>query len=370
MRSQKAGVAFIALLALASFFAVSARPADAARIKLLDAHIVSHIDGTGVADDTPKYPTREETVTLYLALKARLDGRVVYFTNAPSISLGGSEIPADSLKRWDEGYGYISIRWFKLEPRDKYLDNTEGGWHWQKVRHAQRIFNRGAWQVSADTVPTILETRADTGTMRFRVKVGHNRKGVSSPGASAYGKTGIDESVHRVSVRGTMGVPIIDWAYSFMNLPYIHGSDSPGGEPGNHQAERYIGADSADFVTAAARGAGYEIEYGSTAHLWPDNERGYTEYVSRDPRLLGKDGIYREEDEKVVFGPGGVAPGDLVIFNRRHVGILVKDSPPMGYLSADDTIIHALWREPREESVSDAFPPPFSIVRLKEALKR
>ncbi len=164
-------------------------------------------------------------------------------------------------------------------------------------------------------------------------------------------------------MRGTTGVDIVDWAYSFMNLPYIWGSETPTGRQEDHQSERYIGADCADYVVAAARRAGHPLKYGGSHNFSPNDSRKYTKYISRLPELH-LDGYYYENDKKVKIGEGGVRPGDIVLFTRRHVGILARDFPPRGYLTSQDTILHAFFKEPAEEPISTAYHSDFSIVRL------
>lgn len=341
----------------------------ASQVRFIEARIVSSIDSSAtVADDTPKYPVPKQNVTLYLVLKAVIDGHEMYYTDAPAVKLGGKDIQGDSISGWPEGHhGPLEIKWYKVEPMDKYLSNTEGGWHWEHVRHAETLFEEGDWSVKADVNPTILRTRTGMGTMRFKASVSLGDMTVSSPGAGAYSRSGIKDSVHRISVRGNTGVALIDWAYSFMNLPYIWGSETPTGRQSDHQSERFIGADCADFIVAAARRAGYKMRYGGSHNLSPSDPAGYTVDIAKQPRL-GRDGVYRDGDKKIIFGPGGALPGDIVFFKRRHVGILVKDTPPMGFLSPNDSMLHALWKEPREDPISGSYPPPFSIVRLKGSL--
>jgi hypothetical protein len=371
-KSKKSGFAHSFLLLLFCVFAVTALvlfsrmvPVGAnGDIELKEAFIVSSVSDDTKTTDSPKTPAAGERVHLYLVLKALDKGEPVYFTEADAVSVGGKDIPAESLRRWDgDTYGRPDIRWYKVEPTDNNLSNTAGGWHWQKVPHRETQFEKGTWTVKADVNPTVFRTRTGKGTMRYKVSVNYGAYHVSSPGKESYGKTGINGDVHRISVRGATGVPIVDWGYSFMNLPYIWGSESPTGKPRDHQSERYIGADCADYVVAAARRAGFDLKYGGSHNLSPQDSRKYTKYVSKSPELR-RDGYYYSGGKKVTVGKGGVRPGDIVLFTKRHVGILARDLPPMGYLSADDTILHAFFKEPAEEPISTAYHSGFSIVRL------
>ena len=94
-----------------------------------------------------------------------------------------------------------------------------------------------------------------------------------------------------------------------------------------------------------------------------DDPRKYTEFVVKNPRI-GADGIYSENGQKVRIGEGSVRIGDLLLYNR-HLGILTKDLPPVGYLSANDLMFHTFFKEPMEEPIGTAYPGNFSIVRLK-----
>tara|TARA_Y100000294_G_scaffold76363_1_gene71985 strand:- start:214 stop:816 length:603 start_codon:yes stop_codon:yes gene_type:complete len=200
--------------------------------------------------------------------------------------------------------------------------------------------------------------------MRYKVVVNCGNGTLSTQGAESYGKTGINANVHRVSVRGNTGIPIVDWAYSFMNQPYIWGSATPTGKDMDHQSDRYIGADCADLVVAAARKAGHNISYGGSHNLSPLDMRRDTVFISREPEL-SSEGIYQKNGKEVVIDKDNVRIGDVVLYNR-HVGILTKDLPPIGILSSNDLIIHTLFKEPMEEPISQAYSGPFSIVRFNK----
>ncbi|MBN2209108.1 MAG: hypothetical protein JW759_07415 [Candidatus Coatesbacteria bacterium] len=351
----------LALSVLTSFLNADASADGDVQIEA--AYIVSRVERSTVATSEAKYPTVSQTTTLCLLLEARRNDERIYFSEAEHVELNGKRIPRARVSRWDTArYGELAIKWFKVEPTQQCLSNTEPEWHWEKVQYAETPFHRGGWGVKADVDPTHLSPQGGRGTMRFMVKVVHGGSVVSSPGAGACDKTGIKDCVHRISVRGDTGIPIIDWAYSFMNQPYIWGSASPTGRDEDHQAERYIGADCADFVVAAARRAGHKVSYGGTFSLSPDDARRETRFVCRKP-TLGPDDIYYSGGEKVRIADDSVHLGDLVLYNR-HVGILSKDLPPMECLSANDLIIHTLFREPREQAISEAYGSEFSIVRF------
>ena len=334
-------------------------------INLSNAYIVSNKNNETIATTLPKYPTVDDTVNLNLVLEANQNGKKQYFSELSDIIVDGKKIQTDKISKWDSAkYGKLSINWFKVEPTQKNISNTDPVWHWEKVNYVETLFQKNAWTIKADVNPTYLTPQNNKGTMRFKAQVKYGNKSISTPGAESYGKIGIKDNVHRISVKGNTGNPIIDWAYSFMNQPYIWGSATPTGKSKDHQSEKYIGADCADLVVAAARKAGHNIEYGGSHNISPLNKRRDTEFISREPGLY-TDGAYRKGKELVVIGPGNVKVGDIVLYNR-HVGILSKDLPPKGILSENDLIIHTLFKEPIEEPISQAYSPPFSIVRFNK----
>jgi len=332
------------------------------RIELSNAYIVSKTEQESIATSAPKYPTIDDTVSLYLVLQGKKDGETRYFSEIGDMVIDGRDIQQDKISRWDESrYGSLSINWFKVEPTQHYLSNTDPEWHWEKIDYAETNFNNdNKWSVFADVNPTHLKPQNGMGTMRYKVVVNYGNGKLSTPGAESYGKTGINDNVHRISVRGNTGIPIVDWAYSFMNQPYIWGSATPTGKDKDHQSDRYIGADCADLVVAAARKAGHNISYGGSHNISPNDLRRDTEFISEKPEL-NNDGIYRENGKKVEIDEDNVRIGDVVLYNR-HVGILTQDLPPIGFLSSNDMIIHTLFKEPMEEPISQAYSPPFSIV--------
>ena len=84
--------------------------------------------------------------------------------------------------------------------------------------------------------------------------------------------------------------------------------------------------------------------------------------MCRKPKL-GPDDVYYSGGEKVRIANDSVHLGDLVLYSS-HVGILSKDLPPVGCLSANDVIVHTLYREPCERAISEAYSSEFSIVRF------
>lgn len=320
--------------------------------------VVSSVND-GVISDVPKTPTVADDVRLYLVIEGRLRGAKIYFVQTQSVVLEGRSIDSDS--NWERATDARPVvHWYKVEPIERNLSNTEGGWHWERVKYTETRFADERWIVPVSVDPTIFEPQKRRGTMRFKVSVTVRGRTLSSPGAESCGISGIAGAVHRISVRGCTGIPIVDWGYAFMNQPYIWGSASPTRRDEDHQAENFIGADCADFVVAAARRAGHRISYGSTFDLPPSH--GDTEFVSRSPQR-GAGGVYVEAGIPVEIAQDAVHLGDLVLF-ERHVGILTTDNPPFGVLSENDLILHTLFREPIEEPIAQAFAPPFSVVRF------
>ncbi len=334
-------------------------------IKVTNVYILSKVGDNGIASSKPKYPTIGDKVNLYAIIKAKEDEKTVYFSELQEVTVQGNKISKEKIKKWDKTtYGNIAINWSKVEPTQRILSNTFPVWHWAKVKYSETPIRSTGWSIRADLNPTYLTPQKGLGTMRFKIDVKYGRHKLSTPGKKSYGKTGIKDDVHRISMRGNTGIPIIDWGYSFMNQPYIWGSASPTRKDKDHQSEKHIGADCADLVVAAARKAGHKISYGGSHNISPNDVRKDTIFISRRPKSH-TDGIYRKNKKQIKIGKDNVRLGDIVLW-KGHVGILSKDRPPVGYLSSNDLVLHTLFKEPAEEPISEIYKPKFSIVRFNK----
>jgi hypothetical protein len=339
------------------------------QLDIKDVYVVSNVNDDLVCTTDAKHPTIDDKVELFLVIKVedKENSKTFYFTEAEELILNGNQIPKDNIKRWNqEKYGSPSIKWFKVESTDAELSNSRNDYrswdHWEEINYAETLFSSGAWKVKADVNPIYSEPHGGKGTMRFKASVGCNSKNLSTPGKESKGKTGIKDNVHRISVRGNTGNETIDWAYAFMNLPYIWASNSPTKKPEDHQSEKFIGADCADYVVAAMRKAGIKINYGGTGAFSPKNRK--TEYIVKDP-APALDGSYYSNGKRVRIGEGGVRLGDLILYDK-HIGILVKDKGYEGYLDQEDMVLHTLFEPPREARIPDAYNSMFSVVRLRQ----
>lgn len=353
------------------FFLITATltPASVLEQAIIESvSVISMVQDEDMADDSPKHLVKGKNVLLSPLIQVSIRGKKKWLSCFEGVCFRGHELPKKDVLPLTGNASAYRVRWLKVEPSSYNLSNTEGGWHWERIPYVETVFHKDEWSAKANVLPTQIKQFSECGTMRFKVEFRVNGKTFSSPGAESNEKSGISDKVHRISVKGNTGVEIIDWAYSFINLPYIWGSASINGKDSGHQSERYLGADCADFVVAAARKAGYKISYGGTFSLSPGNASRDTEYVVNKP-TLGRDGFYRKNGKQILFGPGMVCIGDLVLYNR-HVGILCQDNKPEGFLDSGDMVIHTLWKEPRAEPVSEAYSGPFSIIRFREIRKK
>jgi len=347
-----------------------------AKPDIKNAYIVSSVND-GIATSQPKNAKLDDKVDLYCAIKAEEDGKTVYYTNAEKLSIDGKLIGNDSIKKWDEKNGKIGVNWFKVESEgaNYYNGNVIGKngkteWQWAKIKYVETPVEEwnGKFECSADVKPnTVPDRNEGTGTMRFKVKVKYDNKSVESPGKeSVYsGERGITNKVHRVSIRKDDSY--IGWMHSWINLPYIWGSDKITKDEKSHQSDLFIGADCADLVVAAKRAMGKNIPY-FASHGFKKNGiyMKYADYIV-DNATLGTDGFFYDGDKKIKISSGknDAKIGDIIYFGG-HVGTLSEDKEPKGILDKNDLYINTLFDVPKEESFENGYSPSFSILRWKE----
>lgn len=339
---------------------------------------------TLVATDEPKYPVMgKDLCLLFLVIEARVNGERYYFTEAGSLIINGKPIDPNQIGRWDQSRGdSLYITWFRVE-------NVEGNyrngyqhkvWTWDDIAYDEVEFAKGSlWICRADGDLTHLTLpRPNVGTRRFCAKVSYQGNTYSSPGKEAVRRDGIDRTVHRISFRATTGNDLLDWAYSFSGLPFIWGSTSITGSDADHQTEKYIGGDCADFLVAAARKTGYKVSF--------TGSYGLSRYVEKvvKPKpvaacslIAGKKFYFfvNGRGDTVRFGESGVMPGDIIHWHG-HVGYLAADctpgdeNKPNGWLDSSDRVLHTLFAEPVEEPLGDAYGTDITIERFKPQLRR
>ncbi len=253
----------------------------------------------------------------------------------------------------------LRVEWLKIEPTAEWLDNENGGFHWETIPYVETKIAASTLAIEADVAPTVLPARRDgeraLGTMHFQVKV----EGVSTPGAETRFRGGLATNVHRVSVR--RDDTFLGFLTELFNTPYIWAS---AGDDPVHQAERGIGADCADFIAYGLRRTGKPIRYGSTYDVpaW-GGKKTIASVAARD----GSGRFVDANGNAIVVGERGVRRGDLLLFHR-HVGAFVEDREPKGVLDANDVLIHTAWAPPAEESFESSArwtSPPFAIYRVR-----
>lgn len=147
--------------------------------RLLTAWVGIEKAGSGIAEVGPVELEVGETFTLHAVLEARdRQDRPVYYTEAPRLSFGGEEVPAETLTTW-ERQRRIKVRWFTVEGQRPYVTlDTEHG----VEGFAFEEFLRSDWPVSW-SVPGAIDAAHDNhlandspeetqrfGTQRYHVR--------------------------------------------------------------------------------------------------------------------------------------------------------------------------------------------------------
>ncbi|HOX42727.1 MAG TPA: hypothetical protein PK668_03965 [Myxococcota bacterium] len=297
----------------------------------------------------------DQGVTLFAAVEARLDGRPVVVSEAEAVELPDGRVPAARLRRpatLPAAAGW-TLAWSKVQPVGDSYNNTRGGFHWDAIEY--RTFPWAApdapgapWSRPADArpLPPYADAQGGLGTMAFQVELAREGAApLASPGAGSLHRGGLSSQVTRVALRRDDSY--LGRLTELFNTPYIWGS--AGEPPAEHQAERLIGSDCADFIVYGARRLGKELPYRATWHL-PE----VASTVARAARVDADGRFVTERGQPVRIGAGAgeIQPGDLLLF-PGHVGALREDRAPLGVLDLNDVLIHTYWAPPCEQPIRD-----------------
>lgn len=167
---------------------------------------------------------------------------------------------------------------------------------------------------------------------------------VRAPDGASVDRLGLSRSVARVSFRSDDSY--LGWLSTYFGVPNVFGSNGAGGD---HQSDRYTGADCADVLVGAMRARGVRsIPYLSVAQIGAAARR-LTGVLTLDAS-----GTVRTTTRAPVTLRWGadVMPGDLVTLGYRsdpenslprewdHIGALVRDENRDGVLDGSDILRH------------------------------
>ncbi|MEK6757796.1 MAG: hypothetical protein AABX88_01580 [Nanoarchaeota archaeon] len=354
MKSLK-GMAKSAMIMLATIVALGGnvqssqhKPKDINKV-----YLTSCIDNQ-VCSTESKNVRLENKVKLNLVAESEENRKKIYFSESDNIYINGKKIESSEIKRWDSKN--IPIKWFKIEPKNNNYSNGSGEkFHWDKIKYKETLIDDGNnWVLNADATPTDSSKNINDGlgTMRYKFEVINNGKKISSPGKESTNLYGINDDVHRISFRKDNS--FVGWLTSFFNLPYIYGSSGKSNK--EHQTEKYIGSDCADLIVGAYRKTGKNIPYTYVAGLTK-----FTDTII-DEKNLDSDGEnYYYNNKSLKFG-SDVKVGDLILFGKWHVGVLVEDKSnpdseynggPDGLFNKYDLMIHTLFNTPTKENIGE-----------------
>jgi len=329
-----------------------------AALEIARVHLLSTAPGSEAATSKPKFVRQGEEAMLVVAVETK-DGKL--YAGTPKVDLGNGKIR--KAEPWPVSEA-LTVDWFKVEATDPYVDNEEGGFHWDTITYVETAWPDARAEKASplarpgDVRATVHPDRGGLGTMTFKVVVTAGGKTLATPGKEDVYRGGVSANVHRLTVR--KDDTFLGYLTELYNTPYIWAS---AGSAGVHQADRNIGSDCADLMVYGMRRAGKNIDYGSTY----DVPRWGGKKAIASIATKADDGRFVDERGNAIkVGDGGVKRGDLVLFNR-HVGAFSEDREPLGVFDANDLLIHTAWAPPAEESFTQSkqwTSPPFSVWRV------
>ncbi len=181
------------------------------------------------------------------------------------------------------------------------------------------------------------------GTMRYAVSAEIGEIKLSTPSVGYLNSEDFDkmDKVFRISVQGNTGNKILDYAFSYGNLPYYFGSNS--------RAWGWYGSDCAKYVCVVYWCLGYGIPYLSTLNLVIN--------FSKKANITSMDdaGFYLSKGKKIKYGVN-VKVGDPVVVSPTpyaHAGFIGEDKNRNGFLDKEDYVLHTSKRAPVYEKIGN-----------------
>lgn len=366
-----------------------------ADLEVVEVRIVGRA-GAGLPwQDGPTEARLDSRPELMVVGIAREGPRRVYLVDpaVDRLQLGGRTIRAADRRRWPVE---TVVRWSLVEPHAFRQEDrpspvgTMTRWHsnvstessdfgrwlgYDEITYFETRLPGRSRGAAARRRPALVrpsrreeDVHGGLGTIRYKVEVTiPDGRVLATPGARAVDRYGILPSVHRVSVR--RDDTILGHLTAYFLVPEVFGSAGPGK---NHQTERFVGADCADVLTGAARRAGYQ-------KVWHTSAAALGRYarVVAGPAQLDESG---RPDRPLT----GVAAGDIVRIDYGgsltgatprswdHVGLLWRDRSdpdgparggPDGALDGFDLVVHMGHPRLEIEPLSAQSPARVDVLR-------
>ena len=265
--------------------------ARASMYDLTTAYLVSRFEDEGVATPDRRVGLEGEPIRVHLVIEGRARGRLpIYYTDAPALDLGQGILPSRQVRRWDPRRdGAIDIQWKQIEPVNKTYDNLTPRFHFESIEYRETDLPAldDQWSFPAAAHPTLLPDSAPNsstglGTMRFSAKIVHQGQTLRTPGEGGRFSGGISSDVFWVAYRGRNPTPLVSWAQSLFNIPFIAGPAARGGGADSQQSITAVGTDSVDLAIAAWRRLGHrEVDFIGQLVLDPKHPSRTTLNVAR-----------------------------------------------------------------------------------------
>lgn len=369
----------------ALFVSVVALFASRADAQPWRAVVVARSPGSEVFSAAPVQARVSERVT-FAAVLLGPRGRVV---GPPiSIRLGARLVRAEPFA---EG---VQTRWLRVVPRMEHVERPSpnpgissfsnavlfgprhGRWlGYDRLEYETRALVPDEATLTPDGLLTAERASLSTphdgaGSMWFSAEVTLAEGSVvrAADGASV-DRLGLSRGVARVSFRSDDSY--LGWLSTYFGVPNVFGSNGAGGD---HQSDRYTGADCADVLVGAMRAMGNRaVPYLSVAQIG--------EAATRVTGALTLDGAgqVRSPSGDVVALRWGrdVLPGDLVTLGYQddpgnslprawdHIGALVRDDNRDGALDGTDILRHMGGRGLEDTTFLHAGPMQIAVWRWR-----
>ena len=121
--------------------------------KIDKIYLTSCVNNQTCSTDS-KDVTLEDKVNLNMVAEFQKNGQMFYLSKSKNICLNGKKIDSTRIYSWEPND--ISIKWFKIEPKESSYNNGRGNsFRWDKINYKETLIDSNKWVLNLTHTPQI-----------------------------------------------------------------------------------------------------------------------------------------------------------------------------------------------------------------------